>query len=455
MSEAPGFFEVEPDERRALPAELGRYVLLEELGSGGMASVYLGKMRLTGGLERLVAVKTIHDHLAHQPSFVDMFLDEASIATQITHPNVCSVHDFGEVGGTYYLAMEYLVGEPLSEVVRRLQDGAAEEGVADVLPFLAARVVADACEGLHAAHETRGTRGQRLEVVHRDVSPQNLFVTYDGAVKVVDFGCAKAIQRITQTSAGIFKGKVAYAAPEQLKIEPLDARTDVWALGVCLWEALTLRRLFKREAPMATARAVLSEPIPRADDVEPSVPPELADVAQRALARDPMDRYQSAREMGRDLRRFIARWGAVFESAELAEWMEYLFDERRTRLLRRVEEVEASLGSQVVATGPAAAPQARTETAPAEVLRGDEPPKPPPEPAAPPARSPAAPPPRRAPAEPSPERPISRPLRLAEEDRREAPPSDRSALWWAVPAAIVLVTAVTLLAIYLAALVRS
>jgi serine/threonine-protein kinase len=337
--------------RLGLPAQLGRYTLLRELGSGGMASVYLAKVHLAEGVERLVALKTIHDELSGQPTFVDMFLDEARIASLISHPNVCTVHDFGQAGDTYYLAMEYLVGEPLSEVVRMIWENRHDDDVLRATPYVAARIMADACEGLHAAHETAAANGQRLEVVHRDVSPQNLFVTYDGAVKVVDFGCAKAVQRISETSAGIFKGKIAYAAPEQLKIEKLDARTDVWALGACLWEALTLERLFKRDTPMQSAKAILSEHIPRADEVSPDVPSVLADITERALTRNPLGRFQTARDMGRALRLFIAGSGASFESAEVADWMSYLFADRRARLLRMVEEAESTLASHVEPSG--------------------------------------------------------------------------------------------------------
>ncbi|HEY8428104.1 MAG TPA: serine/threonine-protein kinase, partial [Sandaracinaceae bacterium] len=180
-----------------------------------MATVYLARMELAAGLDRLVALKTIHPHLAREKAFIDMFLDEARIASLISHPNVCAVHDFGEVSGVYYLAMEHLIGEPLFDVINRLVDRFDE--VRDVLPYIAARVIADGCEGLQAAHTARGPDGRRLEIVHRDVSPQNLFVTYDGAVKVVDFGCAKAAQRIAHTSTGVMKGKVGYAAPEQLR----------------------------------------------------------------------------------------------------------------------------------------------------------------------------------------------------------------------------------------------
>ncbi|MFK7990482.1 MAG: serine/threonine-protein kinase [Sandaracinaceae bacterium] len=338
------------DERRTFPSELGRFTLLRELGAGGMATVYLGKMRLAEGLERLVAVKTIHDELAGQDAFVDMFLDEAKIATLISHPNVCAVHDFGQAGDTYYMAMEYLVGEPLSEVIRQLWEFKSDTAVMQALPFLGARIIADACEGLHAAHQTTGAGGQLLEVVHRDVSPQNLFVTYEGAVKVVDFGCAKALQRITETNVGIFKGKLAYAAPEQLRIRKLDARTDVWALGAVLWETLTMERVFKKDSPMETARMILETPIRRIDEVDPYMPTELADIVQKALTRDPEERFQSARDMGRALRRFIAGAGATFESAESADWMRYLFRQRRREQMEVAAKAEMTLASHVIPT---------------------------------------------------------------------------------------------------------
>ena len=328
-----------------LPYGLGRFTLCRELGAGGMATVYLSKMRLAAGMDRLVALKTIHGHLAKERTFVDMFLDEAKIASHISHPNVCSVYDFGDVDGIYYLAMEYLVGESLFDFVNAVAEDDGKE-LREALPFLAARVIADACEGLHAAHTLRGSDGKPLNVVHRDVSPQNLFLTYEGSVKVVDFGCAKALERVTQTNTGIMKGKVSYAAPEQLKQDDdVDRRADVWALGVCLWECLTLSQLFRRDNAIKTAMAVLEEPIPRASEGNAWVPEGLADIADKALRRNADERYQTAREMGKALRGFIARSGVPFESAEVAEWMRYLFEERYTRqrqVLSAVEKMEVS-----------------------------------------------------------------------------------------------------------------
>src|SRR5690606_14193948 len=282
-----------------------------------------------------------HPHLAREKAFVDMFLDEARIASHVGHPNVCSVHDFGELGGVYYLAMEYLLGEPLFDVINRLVDRFDE--VRDVLPFVAARVIADACEGIHAAHTARGPDGTRLHIVHRDVSPQNLFITYEGSVKVVDFGCAKAAQRVAHTSTGVMKGKVGYAAPEQLRSDDVDARADVWALGVCLWEALTLSPLFTKETAMKTAMSVLEDEVPLASDDRSWIPEQVARIASKALERDKSRRYASAREMGRDLRKFIADSGYTLESAELAEWMDFLFEDRheeREAQARRVREMD-------------------------------------------------------------------------------------------------------------------
>lgn len=334
-----------PDpERRSLaprlPLTIGRFTLCKAVGTGGMATVYLSKMQLGGGLDRLVALKTIHQHLAKEQTFVDMFLDEAQIASHITHPNVCAVYDFGATGGHYFLAMEYLVGEPLFDVINQIVAKRSDDLV-QTLPYLAARILADACEGLHAAHELKGSDGGSLGVVHRDVSPQNLFVTYEGSVKVVDFGCAKALERVTQTNEGVMKGKVSYAAPEQLREEAVDARADVFALGICLWETLTLRQLFRRDTGIKTAMAVLEEPIPRADVGASWVPQELADIADKALQRDPDLRYQSARALGRALRGFVAKSGVPFESAEVADWMQHLFRDRHEEVLRSIAQVEA------------------------------------------------------------------------------------------------------------------
>src|SRR5580693_3933875 len=206
---------------------LGRYRVVDEIGVGGMASVHLARMDGPGGFQKWVAIKRIHPHLVEDDQFVDMFLDEARIAAGINHANVAQVFDLGKDDNTYWIAMEYLHGEPLREVMRRSEDHGQHIG-----PELAARICADAAEGLHAAHELRGKNGQLLGLVHRDVTPHNLFLTYDGYTKVVDFGIAKVADRLASTRAGTLKGKLAYMSPEQVRGAEVDRTTDIFALGV-------------------------------------------------------------------------------------------------------------------------------------------------------------------------------------------------------------------------------
>jgi serine/threonine-protein kinase len=324
----------------APPTRLGRYRLCFELASGGMATVYLGRIEGGAGFEKFVAIKIVHRHLAHEPQFIEMFLDEARLAAAIDHPNVCSVFDFGETDGVYYLAMEYLLGESLLRVSKELAARRDAEKLAQ-LPWYAARIFADACEGLHAAHELCGPDGKPLGVVHRDVTPQNLVVTYEGSVKVVDFGVAKAASQLHTTEAGKIKGKLAYVSPEQLRNKPLDRRSDVFALGICLWETLTLQRLFRRDSEAATLMAVAYDEIPKPSSVRKWVPPELDAIVMKALERDPAARHASARELGRELSAFLTKSGATVGMADVAEWMKEMFAaerDKRLELLRRARE---------------------------------------------------------------------------------------------------------------------
>ena len=314
----------------ATPGRIGRYELRFELASGGMGSVYLARLDGTAGFEKLVALKRIHPHLAKEADCIEMFLDEAKIASRITHPNVCSVFDFGQADGEYYIAMEYLVGEPLARLFTQVAK-IPEQRRSPLLPLRMARIIADACEGLHAAHELKDASGDLLNVVHRDVSPRNLFITYDGAVQLVDFGVASARERLHKTSTGDVKGTIAYMAPEQLKAGSIDRRIDIWALGAALWEALAVKRLFKRDTTANTMFALLYEEIDPPSKYRPQVPRELDEIALKALARDPNGRWQSAREMGQALRRFLSRHEELIGPAELSQWMSELFPQGEAR----------------------------------------------------------------------------------------------------------------------------
>jgi serine/threonine-protein kinase len=299
------------------------------------------------GFEKLVALKRIHRHLAKEKGYVNMFLDEARIASRITHPNVCSVFDFGESDGEHYIAMEYLVGEPLSRLMSRAARDQSQRR-SPLLPLRMTRIIADACEGLHAAHELKDANGDLLHVVHRDVSPRNLFVTYDGAVQVVDFGIASASQRLHHTSTGQVKGTFAYMAPEQLAARPIDRRVDIWALGVALWEMLAVRRLFKRDTTANTIHAVLYDEIRPPSEHRSQVPAELDRIVLKALQRDPKTRWRTAREMGQALRQFLGTQREIMGPAELSEWMAEVFPQgeaRKSQLMEVARLANTSLPS--------------------------------------------------------------------------------------------------------------
>ncbi len=300
---------------------LGNFRLSKPIAAGGMGAVFFARKEAFGRFSQPAAVKLVHPHFANQKDFVDMFLDEARIASCINHPNVCRVLDFGVAEGTYYLAMEYVHGETWGELLARAKDDEQK----DMLPVVAAYVIAQACEGLHAAHIATGENGQPLQIVHRDVSPQNIFVAYDGTVRVIDFGVARASERLTTTRAGVVKGKLAYMAPEQINGGELDARVDVWALGVILREALEGKRLFRRDSDTETLRAVVGEPLP---PWSTTVKEELAAIVDRALAKDVSQRYATAREMGLALSRFVAAQSTPLGSPELSAWMHRLFAEQ-------------------------------------------------------------------------------------------------------------------------------
>lgn len=345
---------------------LGRYRVVDELGIGGMASVHLARMDGPGGFQKWVAIKRIHPHLVEDDQFVDMFLDEARIAAGINHANVAQVFDLGKDDNTYWIAMEYLHGEPLREVIRR-----GEERGTRFTPALAARICADAAEGLHAAHELRGKNGQLLGLVHRDVTPHNLFLTYDGYTKVVDFGIAKVADRLSSTRAGTLKGKLAYMSPEQVRGAELDRTTDIFALGVVLWETTTNQRLFRMDTDLDTLEKVQACVVPPPSTLVPGYPKELETIVLKALAKQKEQRYQTAREFSRALQGYLMRAGLFVDSEEVAKFVRTLFADRiskRDEHLAWAGEVTSTVNvEQLWASKPASAdrPAAGTGGGPA------------------------------------------------------------------------------------------
>jgi eukaryotic-like serine/threonine-protein kinase len=281
----------------------GKYSLVAKLAVGGMAEIFLARLQGAAGFEKLVCIKRILPHLAKDQQLVNMFLAEARIAAQISHPNVCQVFELGEIGGRYFIAMEYLEGVPLSGFRRR-----------DMYPHhpdprMVAGFGVQACEGLHHAHQLKRPDGSPLEVVHRDVSSSNLFATVDGVVKVLDFGIAKVQDASVRTSTGSVKGTYAYMAPEQLRGERLDRRTDVFAMGIVLWEQFARQHLFKRDTEFLTFQAITTDEIPDVRELAPHVPKEVAQVITRALSRDREQRFPTARALGEALSKAVAPLG--------------------------------------------------------------------------------------------------------------------------------------------------
>jgi eukaryotic-like serine/threonine-protein kinase len=272
--------------------KLDRYELIGEIATGGMATVYLARRSGVGGFQRFVAIKRLHPHLANEPEFVEMFLDEARLAALIHHPHVVPILEVGESDSGYYLVMEYVEGDTLSRLVARSMS-------AGQLParHVMLRVVLDTLAGLHAAHELRDDRGQLLGLVHRDVSPQNVLVGVDGSARITDFGVARATARLTSTGHGKLKGKLAYMAPEQTRGDELDRRTDLFAMGIILWEVLVGKRLFKADSEAATLQRILVEAIRPPSSIVGTIPSCFDDVVLRALDRDPDRRFQSAADM--------------------------------------------------------------------------------------------------------------------------------------------------------------
>jgi serine/threonine-protein kinase len=302
---------------------VGRYRLLEELGHGGMAVVHLAERAHESGFEKEVALKRCHPHLARDPRILRLFLEEARIGALIVHPNVASVLDVGKDGRSFFVAFELVRGETLRQVAARARD------VSCRVPFeVACRIVADAARGLHAAHELRDERGRSLGVVHRDVTPHNILVSYDGATKVIDFGLARTDAFAPILGAPRFDGKVSYMSPEQARGEPLDRRVDVHALGIVLWELVTGRRLFRGKSELETIVNVLDARIARPSAFARDIPAELDDIVMKALSPRPADRFSTALELASSLSSMLVRHGIPDGTSDVGEYMQTIFARR-------------------------------------------------------------------------------------------------------------------------------
>ena len=302
--------------------QIGPYEVVERIGVGGMAEVFRGIMRGAHGFERAVAIKRILPQLADDDAFVAMFVDEAKISVQLQHPNIVQILDLGRADdGQYYIAMEHVSGRDLRAVLDRLA-AAGQRIPLQVALHVAQRV----CEALHHAHFAEGSTGRPLGIVHRDVSPQNVLLSYEGEVKVTDFGLAKAAGRATQTQQGIVKGKLAYMSPEQLRGEAIDHRSDVYAVGILLWELATGQRLFMGANDRETIEKVHAGRVQIPSSIDPELPEALDSLVMAALSRERDHRFQTAEQLHDALSELIYSEGAMVSTAAMGEWLRETFD---------------------------------------------------------------------------------------------------------------------------------
>ena len=357
---------------------LGPYEIGAKIGGGGMAAVYVGR-RVSGEPENeIVAVKVIRDDLAKDKQYVTMFLDEAKILSQLSHPDIIVTREFGVTESARYIAMELLLGRSMMDMFDRVAE--REER----MPIdLAAHVVMRVARALAYAHDLKSEAGAPLHVIHRDVNPTNIFLTYDGHVKLIDFGLAKSASRLARSGEGIVKGKVPYLSPEQIEEKPFDRRADIYSLGASLWEMTTGRRLFKRATDVQTIRAIREHDIPDPRTfVEGIYPDALWTIVKRALERDPEKRYANGAEMAADLDAFLQKHGRKGDMTNvLAAWIEELFPGERSKQEAWLATVSAVRPSE----------SKKTMAPPAPIPAIDKPPPPPePEPQSAPEKAPDA-----------------------------------------------------------------
>jgi serine/threonine-protein kinase len=332
--------------------QIGKYVVRQKLAEGGMAEIYLCTARGPEGFEKEVVIKRVRAYLASDPGFVKMFIAEAQLSSRLNHANVVQIFDFDKHEDTYYLAMELVRGCSLWELRRR-----CKEQLEPIPPVLVAQIGMEVARGLHYAHRLK-VDGEPIHLVHRDVTPQNVLLSFDGAVKLTDFGIAKA--GTSFTAPGMLKGKFAYMSPEQARGETVDARTDIFALGVVLWELLTGGRLFEGDSEVAVLRAVQQSIIPPPARLNPDVPAELDAVVRKALERDPAARYQSAFELERALGEVTLRHAKSVDDTDVGAFVRRIFNVGFTSVV----QVQRDASGQILSTGDSAsAPAPREATA--------------------------------------------------------------------------------------------
>ncbi len=346
------------------PEAFGRYILLDRINVGGMAEVFRGKMAGVEGFERMVALKRILPNIAADPDFIEMFVDEAKLAVQLQHANIAQVYELGMENDQYFIAMEYVSGVDL----RTMWDRARNRN--RLLPIaMSCHIMQKACEGLDAAHRKKDDMGVDISLVHRDVSPQNILVSFDGEAKIIDFGIARAANKVSKTQAGVLKGKFGYMSPEQVRGQDLDNRSDIFACGVVLYEMLVGDRLFLGESDFSTLEKVRNVEMVPPTRLNKNLSPQLERIVMKALAKGPEDRYRWAAEMAEDLQRYLFSTNQPFARTDLQRYMGQHFKEELAKEKKRLESYK-SITMESIAPSPPPPPRGMSQAEAVQVPGG-------------------------------------------------------------------------------------
>lgn len=322
-------------------SRIGKFEIINRIAAGGMAELYVARTRAAHGFEKVVALKRIFPHFIEDEDFVEMFLHEARLAARLHHPNIAQVYEIGDDDGVYFFTMEYVLGQDLRRIVRAVRKGGGWLTLDQIIT-----IVTQTAAGLHYAHDREGPGGQPLGIVHRDISPSNLLVSYDGGVKLVDFGIARAASRRKVTQAGTLKGKIPYMSPEQCRGETLDRRSDIYSLGIILWELALCRQLWAGAADFSLVKRIATEEAPAPTAFLPNFPKDLENIIMRALAHDREDRYATAQELQVDLEEFARERKLALSSIGLGHFMQGLFADAIAE--QRAALVEARAGKRTL-----------------------------------------------------------------------------------------------------------
>lgn len=342
------------------PVPFGKYLLLDRIAIGGMAEIFRAKTTGAARFEKIIAIKRIHPNMSEDKDFIRMFIDEAKIAGQLNHPNIAQIYELGRIEGHHFIAMEFIWGKDLLQILSKFKKNRAYMN-----PYQSAFITTKICEALDYAHKKRDAQGQPMNIIHRDISPQNILISYDGDIKIIDFGIAKARDRSSHTAAGVLKGKFAYMSPEQVRGLPIDRRSDIFAIGTLLFEMLTSRPLFSGDSDLTVLEKVRNVEIPKPRDINKEIPAEMERIILKALTRDVEERYQWASEMQEDLERYMYTTQPIYTSKRLGTWMQKVFQAEREKekaildeMLNAAEEMmqESTSGKTMANTAVAARP---------------------------------------------------------------------------------------------------